>query len=58
MMAIAMAKDVVGPIFSGTGKFDSKPVAVPSRSFVVTNLLPSELDMSKLCGEEFLSGGS
>ena len=42
------------PMFSDTGKFDPKAVAVLSRSFVEMKTLPSEPDMSKLYTETFL----
>ena len=50
----ARAYDAVMPVFSDTGRFEPKPVAVLSRSFVQMNLLPSEPDMSKLYTEKFL----
>ena len=50
----AHAYDAVMPVFSDTGRFEAKPVAVLSRSFVQMNLLPSEPDMSKLYTEKFL----
>ena len=50
----AHAYDAVMPVFSDTGRFEPKPVAVLSRSFVQMNLLPSEPDMSKLYTEKFL----
>jgi ABC-type nitrate/sulfonate/bicarbonate transport system substrate-binding protein len=48
------AYDAVMPVFSDTGRFEAKPVAVLSRSFVDMKLLPSEPDMSKLYTEKFL----
>ena len=65
---VRIAKDVMGtdeatagtiydelmPMFSDTGKFDPKAVAVLSRSFVEMKTLPSEPDMSKLYTEAFL----
>ncbi|HEY3920389.1 MAG TPA: ABC transporter substrate-binding protein [Stellaceae bacterium] len=52
------AYDVVMPVFSDTGRFEPKALAVLSRSFVEMKLLPSEPDMSKLYTEEFLPGHS
>ncbi len=52
------AYDAVMPVFSDTGRFESKAVAVLSRSFVQMNLLPTEPDMSKLYTEKFLPKGS
>ncbi len=65
---VRIAKDVMGtdeatttaiydelmPMFSNTGKFDPKALAVLSRSFVEMKTLPSEPDMSKLITEAFL----
>jgi ABC-type nitrate/sulfonate/bicarbonate transport system substrate-binding protein len=65
---VRIAKDVMGtdepttgaiydelvPMFSSTGKFDPKALAVLSRSFVEMKTLPSEPDMSKLYTEAFL----
>jgi len=65
---VRIAKDIMGtdetttaaiydelmPMFSGTGKFDPKALAVLSRSFVEMKTLPSEPDMSKLTTEAFL----
>ncbi len=48
------AYDEIMPSFSDTGKFDPKGLAVLARSFVQTNQLPSEPDMSKLYTEKFL----
>jgi len=50
----AHAYDAVMPVFSDTGRFEPKPVAVLSRSFVQMNLLPTEPDMGKLYTEKFL----
>jgi NitT/TauT family transport system substrate-binding protein len=50
----AKAYDAVMPVFSDTGRFEPKAVAVLSRSFVQMNLLPTEPDMSKLYTEKFL----
>jgi len=50
----AKAYDAVMPVFSDTGRFEPKAVAVLSRSFVQMNLLPTEPDMSKLYTEQFL----
>jgi ABC-type nitrate/sulfonate/bicarbonate transport system substrate-binding protein len=65
---IRIAKDIMGtneetagliyeelmPMFSDTGKFEPKALAVLSRSFVEMKTLPSEPDMSKLYTEAFL----
>ncbi|HEV8014206.1 MAG TPA: ABC transporter substrate-binding protein, partial [Stellaceae bacterium] len=50
------AYDAVMPVFSDTGRFEAKPLAVLSRSFVEMKLLPTEPDMSKLYTEKFLPG--
>ena len=41
-------------MFSSTGKFEPKALAVLSRSFVEMKTLPGEPDMSKLYTEAFL----
>jgi len=46
--------DELMPMFSSTGKFEPKALAVLSRSFVETKALPNEPDMSKLYTEAFL----
>jgi ABC-type nitrate/sulfonate/bicarbonate transport system substrate-binding protein len=46
--------DELMPMFSDTGKFDPKALAVLRRSFVEMKLLPEEPDMSKLTTEVFL----
>jgi len=46
--------DEVMPMFSDTGRFNPKALAVLSRSFVQMNVLPAEPDMSKLYTEQFL----
>jgi ABC-type nitrate/sulfonate/bicarbonate transport system substrate-binding protein len=46
--------DELMPMFSNTGKFDPKALAVLRRSFVEMKTLPSEPDMSKLYTEAFL----
>ena len=65
---VRIAKDIMGtdeatagaiydelmPMFSSTGKFEPKALAVLSRSFVEMKTLPSEPDMSKLYTEAFL----
>ena len=65
---LRIAKDVMGtdeataggiydelmPMFSSTGQFDAKALAVLSRSFVEMKTLPAEPDMSKLTTEAFL----
>ena len=65
---VRIAKDIMGtdettagliydelmPMFSSTGKFEPKALAVLSRSFVEMKTLPGEPDMSKLYTEAFL----
>jgi ABC-type nitrate/sulfonate/bicarbonate transport system substrate-binding protein len=46
--------DELMPMFSDTGRFDPKALAVLRRSFVEMKTLPSEPDMSKLTTEAFL----
>jgi ABC-type nitrate/sulfonate/bicarbonate transport system substrate-binding protein len=46
--------DELKPMFSDTGRFDPKALAVLQRSFVEMKTLPSEPDMSKLYTEAFL----
>jgi NitT/TauT family transport system substrate-binding protein len=46
--------DELMPMFSDTGKFEPKALAVLSRSFVEMKTLPAEPDMSKLYTEAFL----
>ena len=46
--------DELMPMFSDTGTFDPKALAVLSRSFVEMKTLPAEPDMSKLYTEAFL----
>jgi ABC-type nitrate/sulfonate/bicarbonate transport system substrate-binding protein len=46
--------DELMPMFSDTGKFDPKALAVLSKSFVELKTLPSEPDMSKLYTEAYL----
>ena len=46
--------DELMPMFSDTGRFDPKALAVLSRSFVEMKILPAEPDMSKLYTEAFL----
>jgi ABC-type nitrate/sulfonate/bicarbonate transport system substrate-binding protein len=46
--------DELMPMFSSAGTFDSKAMAVLSRSFVEMKTLPGEPDMSKLITEAFL----
>ena len=48
------AYDELMPMFSDTGRFDAKALAVLSRSYVQLKILPTEPDMSKLYTEEFL----
>jgi ABC-type nitrate/sulfonate/bicarbonate transport system substrate-binding protein len=47
--------DELMPMFSDTGRFDPKALAVLRRSFVEMKTLPEEPDMSKLYTEAFLS---
>jgi NitT/TauT family transport system substrate-binding protein len=49
-----MIYDELMPMFSDTGKFEPKALAVLSRSFVEMKTLPTEPDMSKLYTEAFL----
>jgi len=67
-MSVEIAADVMGtdaqtaaqiydelmPMFSDTGRFDPKALAVLRRSFVEMKTLPDEPDMSKLYTEAFL----
>jgi ABC-type nitrate/sulfonate/bicarbonate transport system substrate-binding protein len=67
-MAVDIARDVMGtdaaiasgiydelmPMFSDTGRFDPKALAVLSRSFVELKTLPAEPDMRRLYTEAFL----
>jgi ABC-type nitrate/sulfonate/bicarbonate transport system substrate-binding protein len=46
--------DELMPMFSDTGRFDPKALAVLRRSFVEMKTLPEEPDMSKLTTEAFL----
>jgi NitT/TauT family transport system substrate-binding protein len=46
--------DELMPMFSDTGRFDPKALAVLRRSFVEMKTLPTEPDMSKLYTERFL----
>ncbi len=48
------AYDELMPMFSDTGRFDAKALAVLSRSYVQLKILPTEPDMSRLYTEEFL----
>jgi ABC-type nitrate/sulfonate/bicarbonate transport system substrate-binding protein len=50
----AQIYDELMPMFSATGRFDPKALAVLRRSFVEMKTLPSEPDMSKLYTEAFL----
>ena len=65
---VAIAKEVMGtdepttngiydelmPMFSDTGRFDPKALAVLRKSFVEMKTLPEEPDMSRLITEAFL----
>jgi hypothetical protein len=46
--------DELMPMFSDTGRFDPKALAVLRKSFVEMKTLPEEPDMSKLYTEAFL----
>jgi NitT/TauT family transport system substrate-binding protein len=46
--------DELMPMFSDDGRFDPEALGVLRRSFVETNTLPQEPDMSKLVNEAFL----
>ena len=52
--------DELMPMFSDTGRFDPKALAVLRKSFVEMKTLPEEPDMGKLYTEVFLTatGGS
>jgi ABC-type nitrate/sulfonate/bicarbonate transport system substrate-binding protein len=50
----ARVYDAVMPMFSDTGRFDPKALAVLARSFVELKLLRRKPDMSKLYTEKFL----
>jgi len=50
----AVIYDELMPMFSDTGKFEPKALAVLSRSFVEMKTLPSEPDMKTLYTEAFL----
>jgi len=66
--SVAIAMDVMGtnekttsgiydelmPMYSDTGRFDPKALAVLSRSFVEMKILPAQPDMSTLYTEAFL----
>lgn len=52
----ARTYDELMPMFSDTGRFDKKALAVLSRSFVELGTLDKEPDMSKLYTEKFLPG--
>jgi NitT/TauT family transport system substrate-binding protein len=49
-----MIYDELMPMFSGTGRFEPKALAVLSRSFVEMKTLPGEPDMTALINEAFL----
>jgi NitT/TauT family transport system substrate-binding protein len=49
-----MIYDELMPMFSGTGRFEPKALAVLSRSFVEMKTLPGEPDMRTLINEAFL----
>ena len=55
---VAADYKTVMPAFSTTGRFEAKPLAVLSSSFVEMGLLPKPPEMSKLYTEEFLPEGS
>lgn len=55
---VAADYKTVMPAFSTTGRFEPKPLAVLSSSFVEMGLLPKPPEMSKLYTEEFLPEGS
>jgi NitT/TauT family transport system substrate-binding protein len=52
----ARTYDELMPMFSDTGKFEKKALAVLARSFVELGTLDKEPDMSKLYTEKFLPG--
>jgi ABC-type nitrate/sulfonate/bicarbonate transport system substrate-binding protein len=51
---VATAYDVTMPVFSTTGKFEAKPLAVLRQSFVDMKWLPKAPDMKTLYTEKFL----
>jgi NitT/TauT family transport system substrate-binding protein len=51
---VAQVYDIQMPMYSRTGRFDPKALAVLARSYVETGNLPSEPEMSKLYTEAFL----
>ncbi len=51
---ISRTYDELMPMFSDTGKFDPKALAVLAKSYVDLGVLPKEPDMSKLYTEAFL----
>ncbi len=62
---LTIPEPIVGKVYDETiamlsddGKFNSKGLAVLSRSFVEMNMLPTEPDMTKLYTEKFLPGAS
>ncbi len=55
---VARAYDHVMPMFSDTGRFDPKAVAVLAQSFVDLKLFPTAPDMSKFYTEKFLPGAA
>ena len=50
----ARVYDVIMPMFSDTGKFNSDALATLAKSYVELQLLPAEPEMAKLYTEEFL----
>jgi len=55
---ISRTYDAVIPMFSDTGRFNRKGLAVLAKSFVEMHTLPTEPDMSKLYTEAFLPATS
>ena len=56
-VAIRVKNDIyteLMPMFSDTGRFDPKALAVLRKSFVEMKTLPEEPDMSRLTTEAFL----
>lgn len=53
---VAQVYDETIPMLTDDGRFNQKGLAVLSRSFVETKMLPTEPDMSKLYTEKFLPG--
>ena len=53
---LAHTYDTLIPMFSDSGKFDAKAMAVLAKSYVELKVLPSEPDPKALVDERFLPG--